>query len=198
MARARNSMQQNCEGRTRVIRPELFKDDVLGACSAEARLVFAGLLVFSSKPGLLHDDASKIKAQVNPFRPALDMGSVLEELNSAGLIKRYENIEGKFIQICDIKRWCEIPADDTHHAHAGKRRAAKRNAAPSWADLRAIKAIYVEARRRILLGEDVHVDHVIPLAGKTVCGLHVHQNLEIIPAAENLRKSNKYQGSFDA
>lgn len=72
------------------------------------------------------------------------------------------------------------------------RRARKLRATPSWADLEKIKDIY---RDRQLLSEMTgvlhHVDHIIPLQGKLVSGLHVGYNLRIIPASENLSKNNK-------
>ena len=57
---------------------------------------------------------------------------------------------------------------------------------PRWADMNAINAIYVEARK---LG--LTVDHIIPLRGKTVCGLHIETNLRMITHSENASKGNK-------
>lgn len=77
-------------------------------------------------------------------------------------------------------------------ANAAARRADKLRATPPWADMAAIGAIYAKAVEMRAQGFDVHVDHHYPLRGATVSGLHVHWNLRIIPAQQNLRKRNKH------
>ena len=61
-----------------------------------------------------------------------------------------------------------------------------RIATPKWANLIEIENIY-RARK-----DGEHVDHVIPLNGKNVCGLHVENNLRIIKAKDNLVKKNTF------
>ncbi|MDM0041827.1 HNH endonuclease signature motif containing protein [Variovorax sp. J22R193] len=80
-------------------------------------------------------------------------------------------------------------------AASAKRRASKLQRTPAWADLKAIQAFYAEAKRLTLATGIVHhVDHIIPLQGKTVSGLHVANNLQILTAAENLKKNNRFEG----
>lgn len=76
--------------------------------------------------------------------------------------------------------------------HCSLRRARIMQATPKWANLDKIKLIYEEARRLTTeTGEQYDVDHIYPLKSDTMCGLHVEDNLQIIPHVENCKKRNK-------
>ncbi len=76
--------------------------------------------------------------------------------------------------------------------HANKRRADKINATPKWTDLGKVKILYEKAKwLESLTGLKYHVDHIIPLKGKNVCGLHIWENLQILEASLNCSKGNK-------
>ena len=81
-------------------------------------------------------------------------------------------------------------------AMASKRRAAIRNRTPSWLtvdDLWLIEEAYSLAQMRTkLFGFKWHVDHIIPLHGRKVSGLHVPNNLQVIPATVNHRKAASF------
>lgn len=61
-----------------------------------------------------------------------------------------------------------------------------RKAMPVWADRLAIRDIY---RNR---PEGMHVDHIVPIRGELVCGLHVESNLQYLPSEVNMKKSNSF------
>ena len=78
-------------------------------------------------------------------------------------------------------------------ANASKRRAKLLNATPVWADFAAIQIEYDLADWcSKTTGIKYHVDHIMPLQGKNVCGLHVPNNLQVIQAMDNLKKNNKF------
>ena len=83
------------------------------------------------------------------------------------------------------------PAVMAHHD--SKRRSARLQRTPSWANDQLIAAYYMEAKRlEELTGIKFHVDHIIPLQGELVSGLHVETNLQLLPAHENMGKSNSF------
>lgn len=77
---------------------------------------------------------------------------------------------------------------ENKHKYAESRikyRLIRKQATPEWADLDKIKEIYNNCP------EGYHVDHYYPLQGYTVCGLHIAENLQYLPAKDNISKSNK-------
>ena len=80
-------------------------------------------------------------------------------------------------------------------ANKAKYRAVKLQATPNWLNKGhwfEIGCVYLyrDALKRI--GLDYHVDHIVPLQGKKVSGLHVPENLQVLPADRNRLKNNHY------
>lgn len=62
-------------------------------------------------------------------------------------------------------------------------------AAPPWADRAALRAVYRACP------EGWHVDHVVPLKGADVSGLHVPWNLRCVPAEANATKGRTFDST---
>ena len=109
--------------------------------------------------------------------------------------KRYANTEkGKV----SIKRKRDrynhsIKGKAMQKARQNERRAHKINAKPAWYNASKVYKIYLQSRRKtVRTGRQYSVDHIVPLQGKTVCGLHVEGNLRVILLDTNLRKQEKF------
>lgn len=87
-----------------------------------------------------------------------------------------------FCKICVVKNNTEYQRE-----YQKRRKALKLSRVPKWADLEKIKEIYNSCP------EGYHVDHIVPLQGEFVSGLHVEYNLQHLLAKDNLIKSNKFE-----
>jgi len=104
-------------------------------------------------------------------------------LNNIDIAKEYQlNNKDK---IKEYQKEYKLNNRNLVNAHAAKRRASRLKATPKFANLQKIKDIYLNCPKGF------HVDHIIPLTSKIVCGLHVHWNLQYLTAKENIRKGNK-------
>lgn len=90
-------------------------------------------------------------------------------------------------------KWRSVHAGKVN-AETARRHAAKLQATVGWADLSKIETFYEEARRLTeCTGIEHEVDHIVPLRGKEVCGLHVETNLRVTTQVANARKNNKME-----
>lgn len=91
---------------------------------------------------------------------------------------------------------CKTARPETSRANVAKRRAARLLRTPSWLtedDYWLISQAYeLAALRTKLFGFMWHVDHIIPLQGKVVSGLHTPYNLQVVPWVDNIQKGNRF------
>ena len=84
---------------------------------------------------------------------------------------------------------------DVVNAAVARRRAARIKRTPLWADKEKIKSYYAVCAffNEVNGYIKYHVDHIIPMQAELVSGLHVHNNLQILPWRDNVTKKNKFE-----
>lgn len=75
---------------------------------------------------------------------------------------------------------------NTYKYYLASRKKRVKQATPKWANLKEIQRFYKDCPK------GHHVDHIIPINGLNVSGLHVLNNLQYLQAIDNLKKSNKF------
>lgn len=117
------------------------------------------------------------------------------KLNNQEKYKQYHQeyyLKTKFVHDKRTREWFRNHPEYGRHRQ-NIRRSLLLKRLPKWANVEKIKEIYKEA---LLLkqktNQDFHVDHIVPLRGKNVSGLHVEYNLQIISAKENMNKGNHF------
>lgn len=110
-------------------------------------------------------------------------GGVCAKHRAAGVQSGFCAPVAKAEQLERARRWKASPA---YRAYLNARKKHTKRATPAWADMKAITTFY----RACPKGS--HVDHIIPLRGKSASGLHVLPNLQYLTAKANLSKGARH------
>jgi hypothetical protein len=119
-----------------------------------------------------------------------------EKFNAAVRKSYYNNLEANLLR---QKNWRKLNRGCVNY-HTSKYKADKLKRTPKWLtdfDKLKIQCIYsIAAMLTRENKEPWHVDHIIPMRGKLVSGLHVPSNLQPMRGVENVGKKNKYEVVF--
>ncbi len=134
------------------------------------------------------------KGRPNPKNAAYRRKSVMVDgkklCTKCGIFKLPQQFPNSILSLDGLRPTCHT----CYEAQVRARKATQGRATPVWADRTAIEAIYREAKMQSREeGVPYEVDHIYPLCGRTVSGLHVADNLQIVTRTENRSKYNKHK-----
>lgn len=108
--------------------------------------------------------------------------------------KKNYDLKKDTIELKETRRNWRINNLEKVDQYSKKRDMLQKRATPKWANLKAIRQKYKEAKIiSKLTGIKHSVDHIIPINNPFVSGLHVIENIQIIPLVENQKKSNRFE-----
>lgn len=117
------------------------------------------------------------------------------ELKNKERRKKQKSLREKTDKCKEYRRTWRQNNKDKTSAYCRNAQAMKINATPKWltkGQIKEIELFYTHAHiAKKVLKEKFEVDHIVPLKGKTVCGLHVPWNLQILTESENCSKGNR-------
>lgn len=152
---------------------------------------------------LRHIDKIRAKDRIRSPRPVRD-----KNIRQAQKRRHYEKHRASILKKCacyrasnkerlrDYFKQYKQENNGAVNALNKRRDLAKKQRTPAWLtddDFWLMKEIYeLAALRSKMSGFKWHVDHIVPLQGETVSGLHVPNNLQVIPYLDNILKRNSY------
>jgi len=155
----------------------------------------------SKELGLSPGTITKLLKEIFPDRITGNTGSkphihILEKAelklcHSCGEVKPFEDFRKNKSTRLGLNTYCKIcHLETTSSTQAGRQaeyKTSKIQRTVSWSELDKIKEFYNNCP------QGHHVDHIIPLNGEKVSGLHVLENLQYLPASDNCSKNNKFE-----
>ena len=134
--------------------------------------------------------SGKLYRQTDKYKKYLESDSYKQAVKKYQQSEKFKQSKKKYSQTdtykAQRKKYRQEHGRGNVNADCMKRHADKIKRTPVWAEKEMIKDFYKKCPK------GYHVDHIIPLRGKTVSGLHVLSNLQHLPAHKNLTKHNKF------